>query len=55
MAKRSGRPEIAESRKRNQVFRFVVTRAEGAKIRAKAKQLGQTLSEYLRGVSIPKE
>jgi hypothetical protein len=54
MAKRMGRPEVAASLKRIAVFRFVTTKAEAAKIRAKAKELGQTLSEYLRSVAIPK-
>ena len=55
MAKRIGRPEIAASRRRTVIFRFVTTKADAAKIRAKAEQLGLTLSEYLRGVAIPKE
>ena len=54
MAKRAGRPEVAESQKRGQIIRFVVTKAEEAKIRAQAKRQGLTLSEYLRQVSIPR-
>jgi hypothetical protein len=37
------------------ILRFVVTKAEASKIRARAMGLGQTISEYLRGVAIPKE
>jgi hypothetical protein len=55
MAKRAGRPEVAASQRRDVIFRFVVTKAEAFKIRAKAKNQGQTISEYLRGVAIPKE
>jgi hypothetical protein len=55
MAKRVGRPEIAASRRREVILRFVVTKAEAAKIRAKAEALGQSISEYLRSVAIPKE
>jgi hypothetical protein len=55
MAKRAGRPEVAASQRRDVIFRFVVTKAEASKIRAKAKGQGQTISEYLRGVAIPKE
>jgi hypothetical protein len=55
MAKRAGRPEVAASQRRDVIFRFVVTKAEASKIRAKAKAEGQTISEYLRGVAIPKE
>jgi hypothetical protein len=54
MAKRAGRPEIAPSQRREVIFRFVVTKAEAAKIRAQAKSLSQTISEYLRSVAIPK-
>ena len=39
MPKRPGRPEIAESQKRQYILRFVVTRVEALKIRAKAKEL----------------
>ena len=55
MPKGPGRPEIAPSRRREYILRFVVTRAEAMKIRAKARALGQTISEYLRGVAIPKD
>jgi hypothetical protein len=55
MAKRVGRPEVAENLKRESVFRFVTTKAEAAKIRRAAKASGLTLSEYLRHCSIPKE
>lgn len=55
MVKRIGRPEVAASLKRTSVFRFMTTKAEAGKIRAKAKELGITLSEYLRSVAIPKE
>ena len=55
MRKRAGRPEVPESQKRGRIFRFVATKAEAAKIRAKAKALGLTLSEYLRSVAVPKE
>jgi len=54
MAKRAGRPQMPESQQRTTICRFVVTKAEAAKIRAKAKALGLTLSEYLRQVAIPK-
>jgi hypothetical protein len=54
MAKRVGRPELAANLKRTAVFRFVTTKAEATKIRAKAKELGQTLSDYLRSTAIPK-
>jgi hypothetical protein len=55
MRKRIGRPKIAPSQRREVIFRFVVTKAEAAKIRSKAKALGLTISEYLRSVAIPKE
>jgi len=55
MRKRVGRPEIALSQRREAIFRFVSTKAEAAKIRAKAKSLNLTISEYLRSVAIPKE
>jgi mobilization protein NikA len=55
MAKRVGRPEVAASQRREIIFRFVATKAEAVKIRGKAKALGLTISEYLRGVAIPKE
>jgi hypothetical protein len=54
MRKRAGRPEIPESKKRNVAFRFVATKEEAARIRAKAKEQGYTLSEYLRQVAIPR-
>jgi hypothetical protein len=54
MPKRAGRPVIRASERRNEIFRFVATKAEAAKIRAKAKQSSQTLSEYLRSVAIPR-
>jgi hypothetical protein len=55
MAKRVGRPEVAASKRREIIFRFVTTKAEALKIRSKAEVLGLTISEYLRGVAIPKE
>ena len=55
MARRAGRPAVAASQRRDVIFRFVVTKAEAVKIRAKAKSIGQTISEYLRGVAIPRE
>jgi hypothetical protein len=54
MRKRAGRPEVAASQRREVILRFVVTRAEAVKIRTKAKSDGQTISEYLRSVAIPK-
>jgi hypothetical protein len=54
MRKRPGRPEIAPSDRREVIFRFVVTKAEAAKIRKEAKASGSTISEYLRSVAIPK-
>jgi hypothetical protein len=48
MLKRTGRPEVPPSQKRDEIFRFVVTKAEAAKIRSKAKAAGLTISEYLR-------
>lgn len=54
MGKRAGRPGIAASQRREVIFRFVVTKAEAAKLRAKAKALGLTISEYLRSVAIPR-
>lgn len=54
MRKRAGRPAVPESQKRGTIFRFVATQAESAKIRAAAKAAGQTLSDYLRSVAIPK-
>lgn len=55
MPKRVGRPEVAPSQKRRVIFRFVTTKAEAARLRAAAKASGQTLSDYLRSVAIPKE
>jgi hypothetical protein len=55
MPRRSGRPAVAASKRRERILRFVVTRSEEIRIRAKAKALGQTISEYLRSVAIPKE
>jgi hypothetical protein len=55
MPKRAGRPALTASQKRNVIFRFVVTKAEEKRLRAKAKELGLSISEYLRSVSIPKE
>jgi hypothetical protein len=54
MAKRAGRPTVVKGQKRDEIFRFVTTKAEATKIRAKAKELGQTLSDYLRSTAIPK-
>ena len=55
MRKRAGRPELAASKRREIIFRFVVTKAEAGRLRAKAKALGLSISEYLRSVAIPKE
>jgi hypothetical protein len=55
MAKRAGRPEKAPSQRREVIFRFVVTKAEAAKLRRKAKAAGLSISEYLRSVAIPKQ
>jgi len=54
MGKRVGRPEIAASQRREVIFRFVVTKAEAARLRSKAKAAGLTISEYLRSVALPK-
>jgi hypothetical protein len=54
MRKKAGRPGIAASERRETIMRFVVTKAEGTKIRTAAKSQSLTLSEYLRSVSIPK-
>jgi hypothetical protein len=54
MPKRAGRPTLAASQKRDTIFRFVVTKAEEKRLRAKAKELGLSISEYLRRVAIPK-
>lgn len=53
MRKRVGRPQMAASQRRDAILRFVVTKAEAAKIRKKAKASGLTISEYLRSVAIP--
>lgn len=55
MAGRVGRPEIPASKKRNMAFRFVATKEEAARLRRKAKEMGLSISEYLRSVAIPKE
>jgi hypothetical protein len=47
MAKRVGRPKVAASKKRVESFRFVVTKVEAAKVRARCKALNLTLSEIL--------
>jgi len=54
MPKRAGRPTVVKGQKREEIFRFVVTKAEASKIRSKAKELHLTISEYLRSVAIPK-
>jgi hypothetical protein len=55
MRKRVGRPEVAASQRREVIFRFVVTKSEAGRLRAKAKAAGLSISEYLRSVAIPKE
>jgi hypothetical protein len=55
MRKRAGRPEIDPSQRRQEIFRFLATKSESAKIRSKAKAAGLTISEYLRSVAIPKK
>ena len=55
MVRRVGRPEIPASKKRNVAFRFVATKEEAARIRAKAEAMGLSLSDYLRQVAIPKD
>jgi hypothetical protein len=52
--KKAGRPEIPASKRRNVAFRFVATKEEAARIRAKAKEMDLSLSEYLRRVAIPR-
>lgn len=53
MVKRVGRPEVKASEKRGETFRFMVTKAESAEIRAKAKAAGHlTVSDYLRKVAL---
>lgn len=54
MKKRVGRPEVKASERRGETFRFVTTKEESAKIRGEAKRLHLTVSEYLRGVAIPR-
>jgi hypothetical protein len=53
--KRVGRPELKASERRTSICRFNVTKAEFLAIRGKAKDQGQTVSEYLRQCSIPKD
>ena len=55
MPKRAGRPPKAASQKRNAIFRFMATAAESKRLRAKAKELGLSISDYIRGAVIPKE
>jgi hypothetical protein len=55
MVKRVGRPEVAASRRRGVILRFVVTKTEAGKVRSAAKEKGLTISEYLRSVAVPKE
>ena len=52
MRKRVGRPKAKASEKRGEILRFVVTREENAKIRAKAKAAGLSLSDYLRKLAL---
>jgi hypothetical protein len=54
MKKTTGRPPTPKSQRRNVIFRFVVTKGDAAKIRASARGLSLTLSEYMRSVAIPK-
>lgn len=54
MAKRVGRPAKPASERMDAIFRFVVTKDEEKRLRAKAKELGLSISEYLRKVAIPK-
>jgi hypothetical protein len=51
MAKRPGRPKM-EGPKREFGFRFLTTKAETSKIKARAKASGLTVSEYLRRVAL---
>jgi hypothetical protein len=46
---------VAASEKRGVILRFVVTKAEEETIRKAAKSAGLTLSEYMRGATIPKK
>ena len=55
MPNRAGRPVKPASEKRNVIFRFLVTKAEEKRLRAKAKDSGLSISDYLRSVAIPKE
>lgn len=48
MRRRVGRPKAKASEKRGEIIRFVVTREEDAKIRARAKADGLSLSDYIR-------
>jgi hypothetical protein len=52
MRKRSGRPEVPASQRREEILRFVVTKAEAAEIRGKAKEQRMSLSEYLRQAAL---
>jgi hypothetical protein len=52
MVRRPGRPKVAESERREVIFRFVVTKAEAGKIRQSARAWGVSLSQYLRTVAI---
>lgn len=52
--RRAGRPEIDPSQKRSEIFRFVATKGEAAKIRSAARKAGLSLSDYLRSVALPK-
>jgi hypothetical protein len=55
MPNRAGRPVKPASEKRNVIFRFLVTKAEEKRLRAKAKESGLSISDYLRSAAIPKE
>ena len=50
--KRAGRPGLKPSERRGEIFRFMATKAESAKLRRKAKAAGLTISEYLRSVAL---
>jgi hypothetical protein len=52
MRKRAGRPAVPASQRREEILRFVVTKAEAALIRGKAKGQRMSLSEYLRQVAV---
>ena len=45
---------MVKGQKRDVIFRFVVTKDEEKRLRAKAKALGLSISDYLRGVAIPR-